>query len=116
VLVQLGNAPAGLRMGQLADEVLLSPSGLTRLVDRLVAAGLVERRPGDADVRQTYVAITHRGLDVVAEATATHLRSVRELFLDRLEPDERRVLAQAFARILDPDAAPNAAGNDRGAA
>lgn len=103
VLVQVANAPEGLRMGRLAEEVLLSPSGLTRLVERLVGGGLVERRPGDTDVRQTYVAITPRGLELVADATATHLRAVGDLFLDRLDPDEKVVLARAFARILDTE-------------
>jgi DNA-binding MarR family transcriptional regulator len=103
VLVQVSSADSGLRMGQLADEVLLSPSGLTRLVDRLVDAGLVERRRGETDVRQTYVSITEQGLDLVADATATHLRAVHALFLDRLDPDEKRILAKAFTRILEAD-------------
>ena len=113
VLVQLANAPEGLRMGQLAEEVLLSPSGLTRLVDRLVGEGLVERRPGATDVRQTYVAITPRGLDLVADATATHLRAVRDLFLDRLDPEEKAVLARAFTRVLDTQTPPTTATASR---
>ena len=64
VLIQLSLVPdRRLRMFELADAIVLSRSGLTRLVDRLERAGLVERERGEADPRQMYARLTDRGLD-----------------------------------------------------
>ena len=73
-LVQLVNTPAHrLRMSVLAERVLLSRSGITRMVDRLVAAGFVERTVCPTDARGAEAAITPTGVDVLRAATATHL-------------------------------------------
>lgn len=114
VLVQLSLAgDRGRRMSELADAVLLSRSGLTRLVERLERAGLVQRRAGDPDSRQTFAVVTEAGLDMLADATETHLRGVAERFLDRLTEDQLALFADAGRRLLEDvkvEPAPNPDG------
>ena len=101
VLVQL--AAAGerrLRMSELADRLLLSRSGATRLVDRLVAEGLVERVTCDTDRRGQWAALTDAGYERLRDASPTHLRGVAAHFLDRLSPDELASLEDILDRIL----------------
>src|SRR4051812_38749561 len=101
-LLQLVNAPdRRLRMSVLADRVLLSRSGITRLVDRLVAAGMVQRTTCSTDARGAEAALTKAGLDRLRAASATHLDGVRRLFLDVVSADEREVLGTALNRVLD---------------
>lgn len=100
VLVQLSTAPEeGLRMSDLAEAVLLSRSGLTRLVDRLQREGLLERRQCPEDARGSYATLTQAGRDRLEEARPTHLSGVRRLFLDRLDSGERRRLAAAWESL-----------------
>ena len=99
VLVQL--AAAGehrLRMSELADRLLLSRSGATRLVDRMVAGGLVERASCESDRRGQWASLTDEGLQRLRAATPTHLRGVKRHFLDRLSPQDLADLE----RMLDP--------------
>jgi DNA-binding MarR family transcriptional regulator len=99
-LVQLSLAEGGeLRMAELADAVLLSRSGLTRLVDRLEREGLVERRRCTADARATYARLTERGLERLAEAMPTHVDGIRRLVVDRLDAEELRTLAGLLGRL-----------------
>jgi DNA-binding MarR family transcriptional regulator len=101
-LLQLANAPGRrLRMSALADRVLLSRSGITRLVDRLVAAGMVERTTCTTDARGAEASLTREGLDRLRAASVTHLDGVRRLFLDVVTAEEREVLGGAFGRVLD---------------
>jgi DNA-binding MarR family transcriptional regulator len=103
VLVQLDEAPDGmLRMSHLADAVLLSRSGLTRLVTRLANQGLIEREECKNDARGAFAVITDKGRERLNEARATHRAGVRERFLDRLTEREQRQLAKAWNRLLDP--------------
>src|SRR3954452_14624815 len=103
VLVQLEEAPDGrLRMSHLADAVLLSRSGLTRLVARLADQGLLERVECKNDARGAFAAITDLGRERLAEARVTHRAGVRERFLDRLGERELRQLSKSWARVLDP--------------
>jgi DNA-binding MarR family transcriptional regulator len=103
VLIQLADAPDGmLRMSHLADAVLLSRSGLTRLVSRLAGQGMIERVECKNDARGSFAAITDYGRERLAEARATHRAGVRERFLDRLSEREQRQLAKAWGRLLDP--------------
>ena len=88
-------------MSALADRVLLSRSGITRLVDRLVAAGMVERTTCSTDARGAEAALTSEGLGRLRAASATHLDGVRRLFLDVVNADEREVLTRAFGHVLD---------------
>lgn len=102
VLVQLSEAPdRRLRMQELADAVLLSKSGLTRLVDRMEKAGLVQREACTDDRRGTYAVLTDRGLERLEDAFPAHARGVQEHFTGHLSPDEARVMTAAFRRVLD---------------
>jgi DNA-binding MarR family transcriptional regulator len=106
VLVHLSEAPDGrLRMRELAGAVLLSRSGLTRLVDRMEQAGYVAREACPSDRRGAYAAITDAGRRALTEAWPVHARGVLEHFLAPLGPEELGVLRQALGRIADAAAA-----------
>ena len=108
VLVQLAEAPdRRLRMSELAEAVLLSRSGLSRLVDRLQKDGLVQREPDPLDARGMFTVLTDKGLDTLRDAAAVHLGGVVRLVTSRLDDDELRQLAGLMAK-LDPT--PLAAG------
>ena len=103
VLVQLDEAPDGmLRMSHLADAVLLSRSGLSRLVTRLVSQGLIEREECKNDARGAFAVITDEGRARLDEARLTHRAGVRERFLDKLSERDQRALAKVWSRLLDP--------------
>jgi len=102
VLVQLSEAPdQRLRMQELADRVLLSQSGLTRLVDRMQKDGLVERLRCASDGRGTFATLTPAGLRQLRSAYPTHLRGVRTWFADLLDDEEAAVLTRALQRVAD---------------
>lgn len=89
VLVQLVEAPEHrLRMTELADAVLLSRSGVTRLVDRLVREGLVRREACETDARGLFAVLTDAGYQRLRTASGTHLRGVHDYFVGRLSSDE----------------------------
>jgi DNA-binding MarR family transcriptional regulator len=100
-LLQLANTPGRrLRMSVLADRVLLSRSGITRLVDRLEAAGIVERSACTTDARGAEAALTDAGLDRLRAASATHLDGVRRLFLDVVAAGDRAAMERGLDRVL----------------
>jgi len=100
VLVQLQLAPEHrLHMNELSEHVRLSPSGITRLVDRLVRAGLVKREPCPTDRRVTWAILTPAGEARVRRATPHHLRGVREHFARRLSPAQLDVVACALESV-----------------
>jgi len=100
VLVQLSEAPdRRLRMTELADRVLLSRSGLTRLVDRLEREGLVQRVPCADDARGTHASITELGIDRLRSASQVHLRGVVEQFVARFDRRELARLGQLLGRL-----------------
>lgn len=100
VLISLGDAPGGrLRMGELADALLLSRSGLTRSVDRLERQGLVTRERCEDDARGYYAVITRAGKRKLQAARPAHLTGVREHFLRRLDTEDLQALARAWAKI-----------------
>jgi DNA-binding MarR family transcriptional regulator len=100
VLLQLAEAPERrLRMAELADRVLLSRSGLTRLVDRLAAEGLVRRERSPDDARGTYTVLTVAGIDRLRRAVPTHLGGVERHWLSRYSDDELRQLGELFGRL-----------------
>lgn len=102
VLVQLAlTDERRLRMSELADRVILSRSGTTRLVDRLVADGLVERATCDTDRRGQWAALTDAGLERLRHATPVHLRGVTEHFLDRLAADDLAALERMLSPIIE---------------
>jgi DNA-binding MarR family transcriptional regulator len=100
-LLQLANAPGRrLRMSALADRVLLSRSGITRLVDRLVAAGMVERTTCSTDARGAEAALTPAGLERLRAASVTHLAGVGRLFLDPIDATDRASLQRGLDAVL----------------
>lgn len=103
VLLRLARAPErSLKMTELAERVMLSPSALTRKVDRLVREGLVRREPFDGDARITLATLTDRGLRVVRGAARTHLRGIREHFTGRLTDGQLRNVAAALELVTGP--------------
>lgn len=103
VLIQLSAADdRRLRMSDLADRLLLSRSGATRLVDRLVADGLVERVMCDTDRRGQWASLTDAGRRRLREASPTHLRGIAEHFLDRFDADELAKLGALLDRVASP--------------
>jgi DNA-binding MarR family transcriptional regulator len=106
VLLRLAAAPEGrLRMTELAGSLLLSKSGVTRLIDRMEAAGLVARGTCASDRRGSFALLTDEGRALQKEAAPVHLRGVEEHFLGLLSPQEAQVLASAFAKLLSPEPA-----------
>lgn len=100
VLVQLAEAPdRRLRMTELADAVLLSRSGVTRLVDRLEKSGLVARCPVESDGRGVAARLTDAGLDRLRTASRTHLRGIAHHFASRLDEADLRVLERISRRL-----------------
>ncbi|GAB3680543.1 MarR family transcriptional regulator [Actinocorallia lasiicapitis] len=105
VLQQLAEQPDGrLRMNDLADRVLLSRSGLTRLVDRLQRDGLVRRESCTSDARGLFAVLTMRGREILAEATSTHHRGIREHLLGRLDPTELDQLRTMLDKLAEDEA------------
>ena len=88
-----------MRMCDVADSVLLSRSGLTRMIDRLERDGLVVRVSCPDDARGSYASLTDLGLHRLREAQATHLEGVREHFLRHFSGDELDRLAGAWDRL-----------------
>ena len=94
-----------LRLSRLAAEASLSLSRVSRIVDVLEARGLVRREACASDARAVEAHLTDAGLALARAAQATHVESVRERFLDRLEPGEAELLAAVFARFAPEGAA-----------
>ena len=90
-----------MRLSDLADSVLLTLSGMSRLVDRLQAEGLVCRETSTTDRRGTYAVLTDKGAGRLAEATQTHFAGVHSIFLDHFNTDEIALLA-VFWQRFDP--------------
>jgi DNA-binding MarR family transcriptional regulator len=107
VLAQLARAPEGaLKRVELSERVLLTPSGITRLLTGLECAGYVEKRNCAADARVTYAALTEEGYKKFRAASRTHRASVRALLTERFEHSELETLASLLGRLpmrSDPD-------------
>jgi DNA-binding MarR family transcriptional regulator len=98
VMAQLYDAPDnGLRMQELEERSLFTRSGLTRLVDRIEAAGLVRREPVPGDRRGVRVVLTSEGRRRHDEAFVEHLRLIEREFGRRLTPDQHKAVAEALA-------------------
>lgn len=101
VLLRLSAAEGGrLRMSELAGSVLLSRSGVTRLVDRMERAGLVRRETCPSDRRGAFAALTPAGKAALRRAAPVHLRGIEEHFARYITDEEARVLASALGRVL----------------
>lgn len=99
-LLTIAQAPERrIRMGQLADEVLLSKSGVTRLIDRLVSDGLVERSACLADARGAEAVLTETGLARLRTASRTHLRGIDEHFLSAVDPTDLEATERTMTAV-----------------
>ena len=104
VLMQLQDAgPQGLRLSDLAQRVLITKSGITRLVDRLVADGLLERRQCADDRRVQHVLLTDAGRRALRRSIGGHLHDVAEAFSDRIGEAEGPLLRRVLERIAEQD-------------
>ena len=102
ILVHLADEPtAELRMTELAARTLVSRSGLTRRLDRLVESGLVERRSCPTDRRGVFAVLTPAGRMRLDEAAPTHVEGVRRHFIDQLQGQDIRGLAEALSAVVE---------------
>jgi DNA-binding MarR family transcriptional regulator len=100
VLLNLAEAPDGrLRMQELSSSVLLSKSGLSRVVDRMEEGGLVRREQSEDDRRGWFAVLTERGRGTLRRAAPIHLRGIQEHFARHLDDGEARVLAVVLSRV-----------------
>lgn len=112
VLVRLARTPGNrLRMSDLAAQTILTPSGLTRAVDRLEAAGLVRREQCPSDRRGSFAALTTKGRRRIETAVPAHLRHIDDVLGRALSADEQATLGALARKLRDalvPVAAPDA--------
>jgi DNA-binding MarR family transcriptional regulator len=100
VLLRLSNAEGGMmRRVDLAESVLLTASGITRLLDGLERAGFVEKASCESDARVSYAKLTAAGGRKLAEASTTHLAGIEELFTGRFSEPELERLAELLGRL-----------------
>jgi DNA-binding MarR family transcriptional regulator len=100
VLAQLARAGGELRMTELAARALISRSGMTRRVARLVDEGLVRRADADADGRGVVVALTAAGIARLAETAPAHARGISKLFVAQLADEELAILERALGKVI----------------
>lgn len=100
VLVLLSEAPRRrLRMGELADQLVYSPSRLTYQIGSMEKRGLVARESCPEDRRGSHAVLTASGLEVLRASVPHHMESVRRHFLDDLDDDEVAYLGRVFTRL-----------------
>ncbi len=100
VLLRLARAPDRmLRRVDLAQQVLLTPSGITRLLDGLQRSGYVEKAACDSDARVVYAKLTYSGLKKLAQATESHVASIGAIFCQQLSDDELETLRDLLTRL-----------------
>ena len=100
VLLRLARAPdCRLKRVELAQSVLLTPSGITRLLDGLQSAGLVEKASCETDARVTYAALTDAGREKLGEASESHLADIERVFTSRFDEAELGTLAELLGRL-----------------
>ena len=100
VMVVLSEAPERrLRMGELASKLVFSPSRITYQISSMVKRGLVSKQPCPEDGRGQEAVLTDEGMAALEAAAPLHLITVRDSFIDRLEPDELAVITRVFGRI-----------------
>jgi DNA-binding MarR family transcriptional regulator len=113
VLVALSESEGGLRMTELAERVMLSPSGLTRRVDRLVGRRLADRRPCPSDGRGSLAVLTATGWDSLRRAAPTHVAGVRRYLVDPVTPEGIEQLATGLRAVTGALDASDHPGPDR---
>lgn len=101
VLLELNAAPQRrLRMHELGEQVVLSRTRVSRIVDQMVRGGLVAREPDPTDRRATFAVITAAGRKALRGAAPVYLRGIREHFTSHLSQQELRLLAQSLEKVL----------------
>ena len=100
VLAQLAEAHGELRMTELADRALISRSGMSRRVARLVDEGLVRRDKAGTDGRGVVVALTEAGMARLAETAPVHVRGISKLFVAQLDDQELALLERALNKVI----------------
>ena len=101
-LLSIADAPdRRIRMRQLADRVILSKSGVTRLIDRLVLDGLVQRDACLSDARGAEAVLTPAGLDRLRRASRTHLRGIDEHFLGVVDDGDLTVIQRSMRAVAE---------------
>ena len=104
VLLLLSREPEhAMRRIDLSREVRLSPSGITRMLDRLEATGLVEKGPCSSDARVTYAVLTEAGMKKLRACSPDHFAAIERLMGERLSEDEVESLSQLLGRLSDLD-------------
>lgn len=107
VLLELSRAADGeLRMSELGERVVLSRSRVSRIVDELVAHGLVDKRPDPADGRAALAALTTRGRRAFRHAAPTYLARIEARFTAHLNPGELEVIGAALSRVIAANVEP----------
>jgi DNA-binding MarR family transcriptional regulator len=100
VLVVLSEAPdRRLRMGELAGRLVFSPSRITYQINSMVKRGLVRKQPCPEDGRGQEAILTEEGMAALEYAAPLHLITVRDRFIDHLDPDELAVIARVFDKV-----------------
>jgi DNA-binding MarR family transcriptional regulator len=99
VLLHLSRAPEGMRRVDLAESVVLTASGITRLLEGLEKAGLVAKETCATDARVSYAVLTDAGREKLRTAAETHLRGIDEVFLSRYSGSELTALAELLGRL-----------------
>lgn len=102
VLIELVEAPENrLRMNELAQKVVLSRSGLTRLVDKLEIAGLLHRQAAADDRRGAFAVLTEKGKDAVRKSWPVYSKGIAKHFAPHMNNKESQILRDVFTRILE---------------
>ena len=99
VLANLDAAGGRLRLGDLGASIVLSPSGLSKLLDRMQASDLIRREPDPDDARSTFAVITPRGRALIRKARRTHHELLQRRFGDALDDDDVADLTRIMERI-----------------
>jgi DNA-binding MarR family transcriptional regulator len=100
VLAQLADAGGELRMTELAERALISRSGMTRRVARLVDEGLVRKANADSDARGVVVALSDAGVTRLTETAPVHLRGIKKLFVEQLDDEELAIVERALTKVI----------------
>jgi MarR family transcriptional regulator, 2-MHQ and catechol-resistance regulon repressor len=99
VMLRIARSPGGLTLGALADQIALTSGGVTRLLDRMTAAGLVERVPSPTDRRISFAALTEAGRRKLEQAAEVHVRNLERVFAS-YTGDEVQTLDDLLGRLV----------------
>ena len=100
VLVHLDGADGRMKLQDLTNSLLLTQSSVSRLVDRMQTAGLVQKQMSDADRRAVFVSLTPAGRAAFRRAYRVHLRGIEEHFTQHVTPDEAASMTKALQKVL----------------